>query len=47
MALGMSMWCPYEGRIPEERVISILDQFRNAGMQRFYLAGSLGMENPS
>lgn len=46
MALGMSMWCPYEGRIPEERVITILDQFRNAGMRRFYLAGSLGMEDP-
>lgn len=47
MAMGMSMWCPYEGRIPEDRVISILDQFRNAGMRRFYLAGSLGMEDPA
>lgn len=46
MAMGMSMWCPYEGRIPEDRVISILDQFRYAGMRRFYLAGSLGMEDP-
>ena len=46
MALGMSMWCPYEGRIPEERVLAILGQFRNAGMRRFYLAGSLGMEDP-
>jgi len=46
MAMGMSMWCPYEGRIPEDRVIAILDQFRNAGMRRFYLAGSLGMEDP-
>lgn len=46
MALGMSMWCPYEGRIPEERVLGLIDQFRNAGMRRFYLAGSLGMEDP-
>jgi hydroxymethylglutaryl-CoA lyase len=46
MALGMSLWCPYEGRIPEDRVLSILGQFRNAGMRRFYLAGSLGMEDP-
>ena len=46
MAMGMSMWCPYEGRIPEARVVSILDQFRDAGMRRFYLAGSLGMEDP-
>jgi len=46
MALGMSMWCPYEGPIPPERVLSILGQFHNAGMRRFYLAGSLGMEDP-
>ncbi|MGE3919198.1 MAG: hydroxymethylglutaryl-CoA lyase, partial [Hyphomicrobiaceae bacterium] len=46
MALGMSMWCPYEGRIPPETVLGLLDRFRNAGMRRFYLAGSLGMEDP-
>jgi hydroxymethylglutaryl-CoA lyase len=26
--------------------MSLLDRFRNAGMRRFYLAGSLGMEDP-
>ncbi|MEZ5853874.1 MAG: hydroxymethylglutaryl-CoA lyase [Hyphomicrobiaceae bacterium] len=46
MALGMSMWCAYEGRIAPERVLTLIDQFRNAGMRRFYLAGSLGMEDP-
>ena len=46
MALGMSMWCAYEGRIPESRVLDILAKFHNAGMRRFYLAGSLGMEDP-
>lgn len=46
MALGMSMWCPYEGRIPEERVLDLVGQLRNAGIRRFYLAGSLGMEEP-
>lgn len=46
MALGMSMWCPYEGKIPQARVLDLLAQFRNAGMRRFYLAGSLGMEDP-
>lgn len=46
MALGMSMWCAYEGVIAPERVLSLIDQFRNAGMRRFYLAGSLGMEDP-
>ncbi|MDX2159187.1 MAG: hydroxymethylglutaryl-CoA lyase [Hyphomicrobiaceae bacterium] len=46
MALGMSMWCAYEGRIAPERVLDLIDRFRNAGMRRFYLAGSLGMEDP-
>ena len=46
MALGMSMWCPYEGKIPQEKVLRLLAEFRDAGMRRFYLAGSLGMEDP-
>lgn len=46
MALGMSMWCAYEGAIPPQRVLDILDTFYDAGMRRFYLAGSLGMEDP-
>lgn len=46
MAVGMALWCPYEGRIPEERVLSILGKLRNGGIKRYYLAGSLGMEDP-
>jgi hydroxymethylglutaryl-CoA lyase len=46
MAVGMALWCPYEGRIPEERVLSILEKLRNGGIKRYYLAGSLGMEDP-
>ena len=47
MALGASFWCPYEGRIPEARVLALLEQFHDFGIRRFYLAGSLGMEDPS
>ena len=46
MAIGMSMWCPYEGTIPEEKVAGVIAQLRNAGIRRFYLAGSVGMEDP-
>ena len=46
MALGISMWCPYEGVIPEAKTLSLVDELRNAGIRRFYLAGSLGMEQP-
>ena len=46
MAIGMAMWCPYEGVIPEENVVALVERFRNAGMRHFYLAGSVGMEDP-
>jgi hydroxymethylglutaryl-CoA lyase len=47
MALGMSFWCAYEGLVPEENVIELVRRFHEAGMRRFYLAGSLGMEDPA
>jgi hydroxymethylglutaryl-CoA lyase len=46
MALGVSMWCAYEGKIPEDKAISLLRRFRDAGIRRFYFAGSMGMEDP-
>ncbi|MCD0504289.1 hydroxymethylglutaryl-CoA lyase [Bordetella petrii] len=46
LALGMSFWCPYEGLIPEDRIDAMVGQFRNAGIRRIYLAGSVGMEDP-
>lgn len=46
MAVGMSMWCPYEGAIPQETVVGIVERLRSAGIRRFYLAGSVGMEDP-
>ena len=46
MALGMSFWCPYEGLIPEDDVLAFVDQLHAAGVRRFYLAGSVGLEDP-
>jgi len=46
MAIGVALWCAYEGRIPEDKTIGLLRHFRNAGIRRFYLAGSMGMEDP-
>lgn len=46
MALGMSMWFPYEGIIAPEKTLDLVRRLRNAGIRRFYLAGSMGMENP-
>ena len=46
MALGMSLFCPYEGVIPPERTLDCVAKLRNLGVRRFYLAASTGMEEP-
>ena len=46
MALGMALWCPYEGRVPEAAALRVLSRFWDAGIRRFYFAGSVGMEDP-
>jgi hydroxymethylglutaryl-CoA lyase len=47
MALGMAFWCAYEGAIPEDDVIAVVHRLHAGGISRFYLAGSLGMEDPA
>jgi hydroxymethylglutaryl-CoA lyase len=46
MALGVAMWCAYEGPIPQDKTIALLRRLRDGGIRRFYLAGSMGMEDP-
>ena len=46
MALGMSLFCPYEGVIPPEKTLDCVARLRNLGVRRFYLAASTGMEEP-
>jgi hydroxymethylglutaryl-CoA lyase len=46
MAVGMAMFCAYEGRIREEHVLELVGRLRNGGITRYYYAGSLGMEDP-
>jgi len=46
MALGVSMWCAYEGPIPQDKTIAVLRRLHDGGIRRFYLAGSMGMEDP-
>lgn len=47
MAIGMAFWCAYEGQIPENNVIEVVRRLHDGGIRRFYLAGSLGMEDPA
>ena len=46
MALGMSLFCPYEGVIPPESTLDCIARLRNLGVRRFSLAASTGMEEP-
>ena len=46
MAIGVAMWCAYEGAIPPDKTMAVLRQLREGGIRRFYLAGSMGMEDP-
>ncbi|WP_207482176.1 hydroxymethylglutaryl-CoA lyase [Arenibaculum pallidiluteum] len=47
MAIGMAFWCAYEGLVDEDQVLALAGQLRNHGIRRFYLAGSVGMEDPA
>jgi hydroxymethylglutaryl-CoA lyase len=46
MAVGMAYFCAYEGVIPEDHVLDLVDKLRNGGIKRYYFAGSLGVEDP-
>jgi hydroxymethylglutaryl-CoA lyase len=47
MALGMAFWCAYEGLVPEDDAVEVVRRLHEGGIRRFYLAGSLGMEDPA
>lgn len=38
--------CPFEGRIDEDRVIGIVDAYREMGIEGITLADTTGMANP-
>lgn len=46
VALGMAMWCPYAGTIPDDDVVAVVRRLRSAGIRNYYLAGSMGLEDP-
>lgn len=46
MALGGAFWDVYEGVIPQDKVLGLLERFYAAGIRSAYLGGSIGMEDP-
>jgi len=45
MAIGVSMWCPFDGPIPLDRVLAMLAKLHDAGIRQVNFGGSLGMED--
>ena len=46
MAIGVCMFCPYEGELPESRVLELIERMRADGIGEFYLATSVGLDAP-
>ena len=47
MAIGVAFYCPYDGLISNEKILSVVQRLYNKGIRRVYLAASTGMENPA
>ena len=47
MAIGVAFYCPYDGLISNEKILSVVQRIYNKGIRRLYLAASTGMENPA
>ena len=47
MAIGVAFYCPYDGLISNEKILSVVQRLYNKGIRRIYLAASTGMENPA
>jgi hydroxymethylglutaryl-CoA lyase len=46
MAIGSAMFCVYEGEVPQERVLSLIERMRADGINAFYVATSAGLDGP-
>lgn len=46
-ALSTSFWCPFEGRVPEARVVWVTEQYAAMGVAEIALADTLGAADPA
>jgi hydroxymethylglutaryl-CoA lyase len=46
MAIGVCMFCPYEGELPESRIVEMIERMTADGIEEFYLATSVGLDGP-
>jgi hydroxymethylglutaryl-CoA lyase len=46
VSLGICFLCPYEGLVPEERVLGLIETFMGFGVREVSIADSIGMADP-
>ncbi|MFC7157416.1 hydroxymethylglutaryl-CoA lyase [Halomarina halobia] len=44
--MGTSFYCPYEGRVPRDRTLDVVDRVVEAGVDEVTLATTMGLANP-
>lgn len=45
--IGTSFYCPYEGRVPRQETLSVVDRVVEAGVDEVTLATTMGLANPA
>jgi hydroxymethylglutaryl-CoA lyase len=46
VSMGLTMFCPYEGEIPPERVYAMIERMRGWGVRRITIATTAGVDGP-
>ena len=46
ISMGICFLCPYEGVMPEERILGLIETFMGFGVREVSIADSIGMANP-
>ena len=46
VAIGLALYCPYEGEIPRARVLGMLERLAADGVEEVYVATSSGLDGP-
>jgi hydroxymethylglutaryl-CoA lyase len=46
VAIGIAMFCPYEGDVPPARVLDMIERMRSEGVREVCLATSAGLDGP-
>jgi hydroxymethylglutaryl-CoA lyase len=44
--IGVAFGCPFEGRVPEQRVVELAHRFADMGVHELSVADSMGLGNP-